>query len=466
MLNKYNLTLLFIFASFFSTAENKKYSPAEMLEDLDYYYSRITNYHPNLYAYYPKTTFDSLYHDIRKKCSQAPMDSVDFNFLMAQFNGLNDIHTDITNPWWRMQDYYNNNRWYFPTILFQGKNMFLNGNKILKIGNVDASEPLKEIDKTMSWELNPLMKNIRRNELFSLVLKYKYNIVSPYPCVLLTEKGDTISKTVQGVEYYEMKNNPSNPSNPMYWGQKVHKGILQHRFFDANSIAVLYYNSSIISGEQTKEFEAKLQLFFDSVKTKKITHLFIDASMNGGGNDSYHDMIFKYLKFKDLKYSVNSVATYEGMNAFVRYFNSQKTYEKFKKNYAKYKDGNKMIRKVYSYKKQGSKNGFVGDVYIIMGKQTGSSGFDFCEWSKMANIGLLVGETAGQRSPYSGNVIDDELPNSKIWFRCATIYTDYREKELNVMGEDCFLHPDIPYPLIAPLQLSDFKKIIELGKEK
>ncbi|MCC8146730.1 MAG: hypothetical protein LIO93_09915, partial [Bacteroidales bacterium] len=417
-------------------------------------------YHPNLFQRYSEAVFDSLYFAIKEKCKQDSLDSVEFNLQMAQFNALNDLHTDMRNPW---GDIGRDMPYRFPAISFRGKEGFLNNNKILKIGNVEWNDLIIELDRTLSWEYNPIKKNAVRNEFFSSVMKYKYDINTPYECILLTETGDTIVEIIQPVEYFKMKRKAENTG---YWGQRVHQGILQDYFFDEDSIAVLYYNTSSLSNKQQEVFQNQLEWFFNSVKTKQIKHLFIDVSYNGGGNDANHDYIYRYLKFDALKYSILSTYTYEGMAEFTQNFNGDASCEIFKEKYADYREGNKTIQETYALEKKGSKKGFPGKVYVIMGRFTFSAGFDFCELFKMANMGVLVGESAGQRSPYSGNVISYRMPNSQINFRCATLFTDYKEKELNVVAPDGFLYPDIPYPLIAPLELSDFKKIIELSKNR
>ena len=104
-----------------------------------------------------------------------------------------------------------------------------------------------------------------------------------------------------------------------------------------------------------------------------------------------------------------------------------------------------------------------GKEFIIMGKNTYSAAYDFCEQAKWSKVGELVGEEPGQRSPYAGNAKEDRLPNSKIAFRYATATYEWTVPDLP--KKDGFLQPDIPYDLSMPLEMKDYKEIIRLSDE-
>jgi hypothetical protein len=403
--------------------EGRQLSVEEMLEDVDFYYNTMKQNHPNLYEWYPKAKFDELYRDIKEKCLKGPLNSLDFHYLMLGFNHMTDSHSQIS--WWNSTAENG-----FPAVSFLEENIIYNDSKILTIGGVSTNEILKEVDRRTSWEMHPKEQILWKNSMLSVLLKYKYKMLPPYICELLTGDGKISVKKIDAVSYGDMEKT-AYPDYYYYYfmKQEVHKDKLQSRFFDADSIAVLYYNSSsVYKKEECEDFAHKIELFFDTVKIKRSKHLFIDVSANGGGSDETHEYLLPYLKYDAVQM--------EGIVLFC--------------------DSNKFIRETLSINYTEKETGFEGDVYIIMGLNTFSAAFDFCLAARIANIGVLAGETSGQRWPFTGNVRSGVLPNTGIKFRYGTKFSEFKD---SIYG---YLSPDIPYPLTKPLELAYFKEIIKL----
>ena len=220
------------------------------------------------------------------------------------------------------------------------------------------------------------------------------------------------------------------------------------------------------------------KVFFEQIKQQKMKYLFIDVSQNGGGSDNAHKYFFRSLKTKPYKYTNYKMETLKGglkRNEFYCLMETNcKTKEYLPIN--KHKELNnsnirleKTIKKLQkkgelkeTCKFKGNETGFDGKVFIIMGNNTYSAAYDFCEQAKWHKAGLLVGEESGQYSPYAGNVCLDKLPNSGIDFGFATTYF-WTVPDLP--KRDGFLQPDIPYDLSMPLEMKDYKEIIRLSDE-
>lgn len=415
--------------------------------------------HPRLYARYSAAEFDSLYNKIKNRCNN-PLSITEFGYILDEINGFTDGHTQIIIG----GDFPDQ---LFPWVNCKDGKVYLKNDVLISIEGVDVMDLQRRIFSTISWELNPQKRISEFNFKLSEILANYYRLKAPFKCQLMdSEKGEVKDTLIQAISREEWSLN-SNPSrHPTY-----HKAILQPVIYEEESIAVLYYNTSDIRKIPQKYFIKAIDDFFTEVKQKEITSLFIDVSQNGGGSDAIHNYILKHLKYEAYQSKTIQYSTKEGASRFYSFAKTLlSNYDKHDKNQKdSYIDMKKALKNVKKTIKKGKierlnktkrkKEGFEGEVFVVMGPEAYSAGNDFCETIKLRKAGLLVGEPSGQYSPYSADSILGTLPNSMFEYACATKYT---ESFPPISPESGFLQPDIPYPLTKPLELEDFKEIIRI----
>lgn len=440
--------------------EKDTLSIQEMNEDIEFYYSTIKKVHPRLFSHYSSSEFDSLYYEIKNRFNR-PLPIIEFGYILDEINGFTDGHTQVIMGW-NFPDQL------FPWVHYMNNKVYLKNDVLISIQGIDAMDLQRRILSTISWEVNPQKRISVFNFKLSEILANYYNLKSPFKCQLMDsekrEIKDTLIHAMSGQEW-------SLNSNP-YWHPTYHKAKLHDVFYEEESIAVLYYNTSDIREIPQKIFIKAIDDFFTEVKQKEITSLFIDVSQNGGGSDLVHDYILKHLKHEAYQSKTIQYSTKEGADRLYSFLETLLLhYDKHDKNqkdsYIGMKKAMKNVKKMIKkgklervHKTKRKKEGFEGQIFVIMGPGTYSAGNDFCETIKLSKAGVLVGEPSGQYSPYSANCILGTLPNSMFEYACATTYT---ESFPPISPESGFLQPDIPYPLTKPLELNDFKEIIRIS---
>lgn len=404
--------------------EKDTLSIQEMHEDIEFYYSTIKQVHPRLYARYSASEFDSLYNEIKNKCNRA-LSTTEFGYILDEFNGFTDGHTHLLRRNFPNQ--------LFPWVNCMDGKVYLKNDVLISIEGIDAMDLQRKISSTISWEANPQKRISEFNFTLSDILANYYKLKAPFKYQLMDgEKGKVKDTLIHAIsrEEWSLNNNPSR--HPTY-----HKAMLHRAFYEQESIAVLYYNTSKISEIPQKKFIQAIDDFFTEVKQKEITSLFIDVSQNEGGSDEVHKYILRHLKYGG--FQAKMIKT--GKKEFVW----------------------KIKRKRDTFETKRKKDRFEGEVFVIMGPRTYSAGNDFCEIIKILKAGVLVGEPSGQYSPYSANFISGTLPNSLFEYACATTYIEFSPP---ISPESGFLQPDIAYPLTKPLELEDFKEIVHISRHR
>jgi len=472
-LNLRSLIVCWGLLSIFSMSAQEKLSVKAMHEDIDYYFNAIKEMHPHLYAKYTESQLDSVKLHLYKDCSQ-PMNLLDFNFLLAKTSKYTDGHTSVCSPQYNLTPDEKDNM--FPFVKFKDSTILLNGSVVQSINGIPSSKIVQELDGLVSWEGYPHNREKAMNSNLTSLLYKVYSITWPFVCSIQDKKSGSIVRD-SIIEPVKAKDYPLMKKLSRYYTE----GVLSYDYFPNDSIALLFYNSSAIYGNKPleKHIDEFTKVFFEQVKQQKMKYLFIDVSQNGGGSDNAHKYFFRSLKTKPYKKTIYQKGTLKGVTKITEeaYLtqNGYKTIEDLPINARKeleksIKHNEKAITRLqkkgelkHTYEYEGKDAGFDGKVFIIMGNNTYSAAYDFCEQAKWSKAGELVGEEPGQRSPYAGNAKEDRLPNSKIAFRYATAIYEWTVPDLP--KKDGFLQPDIPYELSKPLEMKDYKEIIRLSNE-
>ena len=273
-------------------------SPAEMKEDIQYYFRLIREIHPNPYQRYDSMTFVRLEAKMIESCS-APMALEDFGFKLMKTCKFLDGHAGVTNF------FSPAGRYRFPSVEFREDVMLLGSDTLLAVRDSFASYTALDIDSMISWDQPSRIRNENMNLLLNLLLSPANKSTMTYTGVLKTANGTR--DTVICVDTRREKKNP------------VYSQPYSSAFYPEDSMAVLYYNSCMIYGEEdVKHYEGYVDAFFDELKSKKIKTLFIDVTHNGGGSDGNNSVIINRLKSEAFTTKIRMTGKRAGVEEYLK----------------------------------------------------------------------------------------------------------------------------------------------------
>lgn len=427
--------------------------------DIAYFHKTLIDLHPNLYQQYSKGTIDSVFVALEAQCS-AKMTKNEFLFALNKTNKYYDGHTEI-EPFPSPKSLPAG---YFPDVKFIGDEIFIGNDRICYIAGIPAQDILRDLDNMVSWEGSGILRNNQKNYIFTKFLLQSYKINAPYDCRIESDGGFIRDKLFDLISQTEMMTNVY----PAY-SKDYHHAPLHSRFLKEDSIAILYYNSSDLdtpppSGFENMEafFMDYLSTFYNDMKTEGSKYLFIDVSQNRGGTDKAHEYVKQGLKYDS--YNIQQ-KVYVNKEALQVLNSAGKLNDPEMLKYVSdiiVRAGEKCILEEIETI-EGKAFGFEGMVFIVMGTDTYSAGYDFCEEAARNRMGVLVGQEPGQFSPYSANSFLFRMPHSKIEFCCPATFI---RSEPSVVDHTGFLKPHIPYPMDHPLELEDFKRIIKMYSKR
>ena len=420
-------------------------SPTEMKEDIRFYFHMIRDIHPDPYQRYDSLTFVRLEAEMIESCSE-PMAREDFGFRLMKTRKFLDGHVGVF-------DFFSlPGRYHFPSVEFQGDLMLLGNDTLLAVRDSFASYTALDVDSMIPWDQPSKIRNENMNLLLNLLLSPANKSTMTYTGVLKTANGTR--DTLIYVDTRRVKKNP------------IYTQPYSSKFYPEDSIAVLYYNSCMIYGEEdVKHYEGYVNAFFDELKSKKIKTLFIDVTHNGGGSDGNNSVIINHLKADAFTSKVRMTGKRAGIEEYLKsdlvkkFFNENET----TKNYWLETFGNPIMEKGVAVLEESAparESGYEGNVFVIMGNRTYSAGADFCLSIKAFKAATLVGEKAGQYYPICGNAIRGTLPNSKVMYQIPSTEAFYEPETLFENGYIC---PDISYPLKEEMRVEDYKEILSFS---
>ena len=420
-------------------------SPTEMKEDIRFYFHMIRDIHPDPYQRYDSLTFVRLEAEMIESCSE-PMAREDFGFRLMKTRKFLDGHVGVF-------DFFSlPGRYHFPSVEFQVDLMLLGNDTLLAVRDSFASYTALDVDSMIPWDQPSKIRNENMNLLLNLLLSPANKSTMTYTGVLKTANGTR--DTLIYVDTRRVKKNP------------IYTQPYSSKFYPEDSIAVLYYNSCMIYGEEdVKHYEGYVNAFFDELKSKKIKTLFIDVTHNGGGSDGNNSVIINHLKADAFTSKVRMTGKRAGIEEYLKsdlvkkFFNENET----TKNYWLETFGNPIMEKGVAVLEESAparESGYEGNVFVIMGNRTYSAGADFCLSIKAFKAATLVGEKAGQYYPICGNAIRGTLPNSKVMYQIPSTEAFYEPETLFENGYIC---PDISYPLKEEMGVEDYKEILSFS---
>ncbi|MEM1002932.1 MAG: S41 family peptidase, partial [Bacteroidota bacterium] len=163
--------------------------------------------------------------------------------------------------------------------------------------------------------------------------------------------------------------------------------------------------------------EEKYQQFIDSafvaVTQKDIGNLIIDLRNNLGGNDSFSDYLVSYFADKPFKWTSDfTLKTSKFLKEHTRKFND--TTKTYFKEILKHKNGEIYAPELGFYEPQEQSKRFMGDVYILVNRQSHSQSAVTAAQIQDYEFGTIVGEETGEYPSLYASQFQYNLPNTGI----------------------------------------------------
>ncbi len=404
------LFIVFIcFLSFSNSIAQEKIEKTMLLADLDSLVSWIDQIHPDMYASIGKEKFNMELEKTRSKIT-GDMTAIDFYSIVSPLvSSLGDGHTMMHFPYMELK---NSSDLFFPVTvtintndstvfvdecLVKGENEIPSGSKIISINKV----PIKDIETEM-------MKYCSGEQYF-----FKLSIAEYYFTPLLYT---IYRKDEFDVEYLE---------NGVLQSKKINGIGAEERFFTRqNSVKRkmdYYYSFKILPDENVgvidfvsfvdlKKFKHFLDSVFTIVNEKNIQNIIIDIRRNGGGNSALGDEFFQYISHVPFSQFGKTMVKYSDRQH--DFYESKKSVRKKQPNgiHTHEADSTNLI------KLRKSKLRFNGQVYLLTSHYSFSSAADFAGAFQHFKMGTIVGEETGGLKVCFGDVISQQLPNTKLFF--------------------------------------------------
>ena len=370
--------------------------PEEMLEDFAYLVEVIESVHPDPYHRIGKEEWIREKNALLERFKQ-PMRAADYYFALNELVvAVGDAHTVL---------------WFDETdkglplcfdwvkeglVIAEDHGLFKRGDLVLKIGNKQPDELLHDLSLMVAAENIYWVKNEAKTML-------KKRSVLEQLGLLQNEQDETVLFSVERdgevlelTSYFKEERTREDDENE----------ILEDRhgwYIDKENDLALWYFKVCIDDEKFRE---DVEEFFHAVKDNHIQKVVIDVRENIGGNSGVIDAFLRQLP----------VDSYTAYGATIKYSKlaAERAGMRKTKGTSTHSPSTRRVKKV--------ENPFKGDVFILTGNQTFSSGNWIAVIFYDNKLGTIVGEPTGNAPSSYGDVLRFQLPNTGFLLRVSYKY--------------------------------------------
>jgi C-terminal processing protease CtpA/Prc len=401
-MNRLIITLAIFLLGYSNEPIQTRFSSIQLKDDMDFLFQKLEYIHPNLYAYTSKDETYQLISNVKSQLTDS-LTSVDFWMMVSPIvTNLKHGHTSITPKNEDVDQYINklksNNSRYIPfSIIIEDSNIFIRdiysnainikpGQRIISINGIKSPEI---IEKLIQYE------NGERTEyrIHYAEKRFMGNFSLLYPnskyIIRYISNGKEYTEVLDGINEKEAENYFSK-AFPLMDNYKL-------KLIDKN-IAYIEYNACV----NYYDFKIFLDSTFTLLKQNNIKDLIIDIRKNGGGDTRLNTLLLTYLTDKSFyEYSKHI----EKLTFDIRASN---------KYYSQYRNDTVIERSTYFDINSSNPLLFSGNVYLLTGIETFSSGTDLAMLIKDYKLGTIIGQETGGLPTCYGDVFSFELPNTRI----------------------------------------------------
>ena len=420
MKNEILITLLFFLLFQSYGQSNTSFSKEEIRADLDVLRESLQEAHYNLYAYTTAQEFEAAYQRAKGEINQDSISLLETTNIFQRFiSVINTGHTEIDFPGQSYREYAYAGGTVFPLeIAFEGdkalirKNwsgndsLVLSAEEILKINGKPISEIMGKIYPQLSAE-RPYLKNAKI-EMYSFPRLYWQVFGKQENFEVEIKINGRIKKySLEGadlIEDYETKRN------------EVLNAQMKLKFYDNTA----YLNPGDFSGDQEK-YQHFVDSAFVEISDKNSDNLVIDLRNNAGGDNSFSDYLISY--FADKPFTWNSRFTLKTSQLLKEHTrkNNDTTLVYFREILER--DNDEIFPYEFDkYQPQLKDKRFVGNVYVLVNRQSYSQSAVTAAQIQDYKLGIIVGEETGDYPSLYASQFQYTLPNTGIPVKIAKGY--------------------------------------------
>lgn len=452
------------------TLDTKILSSQQMQQDFNYLRKILTETHPALYRYSSKDfmtcKMDSLYSLLSK-----PMKFYDFYLALSDLiANVRCAHTYLT-PTKKFESFYLKQIKTFPLMIFfkEGKYFVtVNGSQVT---SVKPGDELLSINGRSVKDIRIQMQKFLWADGYNEMGKSKAMDESYFPLFyyLLVERPSEFNlalRNEQGKEYRitlpaqtfrnTVKNFKRNNVNKqiMHFANKRNKLDRKKGWRltirEEEKVGIIRINA-FGGGKNEEEARKKMRDFLDDcmakLKSKKIQDLIIDLRYNGGGWDIQGVELFTYLIDQPTRCYQRLHAITDSTEFLKLSDISEEDRKLIRARLQKESDGTFSVKAEFSDQlrlQQPKPNRFMGKVYILANRGSGSTTSEFLAYTKSNKRATIIGEecNGAYEGGNGGSFLHFDLPNSKISFGTPLIYYDNAVTPVEPKGRGTM--PDYP----------------------
>ncbi len=384
--------VLIVFLISYDSYSQKRFSPSELISDIDSLNKKILEIHPN-----PFTKIDSItyFKEIsRIKLSiDKPLTGDEFYRLLAPITiKIGDGHTGL-NP---DQSQMIISKLRFPFDVFiQDKHLFiiknysvnneiLAGSEILKINGITTNEILSTLLKYIPGESERFTLAALEN-FFPMAYRFVYGDCNKFSVEI---------KRSGKVDMYEV-NTLTNEQ------QKISENLKPSRLYFKNNVAVIDLRNFSFP-----DFTSFIDSVFTQISNKNVGSLIIDLRYNGGGEASLADSLISYLTRNEYQSMQSDLIKISSTTTdYIQQLQSMNWGEK---------RGSFYICSGMTIKPIKRKRFFNGSIYVLTSSKTYSTAGFFANVVKCYKIGTIIGSETGQPMIAYGDTYNYFLPNTNL----------------------------------------------------
>ena len=465
----FSLIIFSLLGTVTATTQTRLYTPKELKEDADYYFSTLFWAHPNPYYFCSAKKFNKLKKSIYRELDKKPLSKTDFILTIAQINSCLDSHStipvdsaiaemlvksrtdkmkeftvsflkdsidiisfqhftiDSLNTFLKEKkmdkDSILNSIFILPLVETKKNGLFFLGDsvhKIIAVNGILTKTMLSEANKYINKKLNPQTNLHLVNQYINAMIVGKYNINPPFRI-----KFDKTNReeTLNGITLTSWKNEFSNVVLASIF--KYFETPYTYEIYPKNSIAIFHIQTFEI--KHREDFLKRLDEFKEEVNKQGIKYIFYDLSMNGGGNHFgteaidivKHDTV--YFKYKATIRVNNTTVNNLTINQIILHSNRD--------------DSNIPDDRI---------------LFVLQSALTASGGDYFCRIIAENKLGILVGEPTCELTKTFSYAREFTMPHTGIKFHIASTLVDYSDYFQSLTTQ-----PDIDWDLRTIKEFSE-----------
>ncbi len=381
---------------------NRKYPPQQLQEDFNQYKTVLEELHPSLYWYTPKTEVDNLMNEVEEKLVREMSEFEFYNLIAPITAKINCGHTGtlpsdearstLQNRMPLEFRYVKGKLYLYYDYDTQTKSM----KEVASINGHGVEEMLEKISGLKGTDgyiitPQPLFFNNSGSFGFWYNLVYQdttYKIQFADGSVILRDpiSADSLSRISSA--FY--------PQQP----------LLTYNIKADLNTAVLTINTfekDVLKNADLK-YKKYLADFFKQLKARAIEHLIIDLRNNGGGEDNYASLLYRYLTDEPFQFYKSMEANplpYDKIITQQVYLPTEVKNSLISKFFIKKKEGRFLVKPTFRTKglrlQKPKKDHFQGKLYFLVSGATYSAAAELTAFSKAhrPNTVFIGTETGG-----------------------------------------------------------------------